>query len=331
MRIAVIGSGRMATLRARLLAADPEVDEVLLTGRNQAAVAELAHQLGLAVVTSGDLFDGDLDGIVITTATVGHRDLLRAALEAGITTFCEKPLTLNPVETLEIVQLAAKRSVQLQVGYHRRFDPGMRALHDAVRSGAAGTLYSIRLLSLDHAPSPPDFIGSSGGIFRDLHVHDFDLLRWLTGLEVVSVFATGSIRLHERFAPSGDCDTAVMLVTLSDGLVASVHGARDDPLGQDVRVEVFGSHDSLTAGLNPRTPLRAAGEALPWPAAEPYRTFADRFAAAFEAETSSFVDLLAGRVPNQCPPSEDLAAMRVAEACEVSRREGRVVSLECLE
>lgn len=328
MRIVVFGSGRMAKLRAGLLREHPDVAQVVLSAPPSERLAQLGRELGLAVVQPEQAFGLRPDGVVISTATSNHDRLLRTAIASGVTAFCEKPLTIDPSLTTEVASLAHQRNVTVQVGYHRRFDPGMLALREAVTSGQAGTLYAIRMLSHDHELPSPEFIPTSGGIFRDLHVHDFDMLRWLTGNEVESVTATGSIRLHDRFAASGDVDTAVTLVTMVDGLVASVHGARHNPAGYDVRTEVFGSAGSLTAGLNDRTPLTPAGEVFPWRPARPYQTFPERFAQAFADETNSFVEVVKGERANPCPPSEDLAAMRVAVACERSWREGRPIYLE---
>ena len=327
MRVVVFGSGRMATLRARLLGEHPAIDEVVLSGRNPIRLAELGHELAMASIPLDRAFEIGAAGIVISTATTDHCELLRRAIANGITTFCEKPLTMDVSETADIAALADHHQVMVQVGYHRHFDPGMRALREAVRSGRAGTLYAIRMLSHDHTLPSPEFVASSGGIFKDLHVHDFDLLRWLTGTEVKSVFATGSIRLHERFAASGDVDTAVTLVTMADGLVASVHGARHDPAGYDVRVEIFGSQASLAAGVTERTPLSVPGEHPPWSPHDPYVSFLERFHEAFAEETSAFVELLQGARANPCSPSADLAAMCAAVASEQSRREGRPVEV----
>jgi myo-inositol 2-dehydrogenase / D-chiro-inositol 1-dehydrogenase len=327
VRIVVVGSGRMGTMRAQLLAAQPDVDAVMLAGRNEDRVAEIAKQLDVPVAPYDKIFCIGADGVVITTVTSSHPDLLLRAVRSGITTFCEKPLTGDPSQTEEIAGLAHDRGAIVQVGYHRRFDPGMQALHSAIFSGEAGVLYTIRMLSHDHQPSPREFIASSGGIFRDLHVHDFDLARWLTGSEVHSVFAQGSVRVHRSYEEYGDLDSAVILLTMADGLLATVSGARHNPTGYDVRVEVLGSRASLTAGLTARTPLAAAGEELAWGPAPPYARFQDRFAGAFAAETRSFVELLRGRRPNPCPPSEDLAAARIAVACERSRREGRIIEV----
>ncbi|HTX00052.1 MAG TPA: Gfo/Idh/MocA family oxidoreductase, partial [Acidimicrobiales bacterium] len=214
MRIVVIGSGRMGELRARLLAEDPAVGEVALAGRESARLHEVAEGLDLPVVPLEGALEGAVhgaDGVVICTATSSHAELLATAIEAGVTTLCEKPLAGELAQTTALAERAEERGVTVQVGYHRRFDPAMAAMRQEVGSGRAGTLYTLRLLSHDHVLSPPEFIPGSGGIFRDLHVHDFDLLRWLTGREVDTVFATGSLRLHDRYAASGDVDTSAIV------------------------------------------------------------------------------------------------------------------------
>jgi myo-inositol 2-dehydrogenase/D-chiro-inositol 1-dehydrogenase len=226
--------------------------------------------------------------------------------------FADRQLAVGP----EIVQAMLARM-------ERSFAEARRL----VAAGALGTLYCVRLNAYDHEPSPEHFIPGSGGIFRDLHVHDFDVVRWLTGSEVDRVYATGTVRRWQRFARHGDSDTSAVLLTMGDGLPAVVTGARHDPRGYDFRAELLGSDDAIAVGLDERTPLRSVEESAPRFGGRPYDGFLDRFAAAFDAELRAWLGFVRGERENPCPGLEALHALRVAVACDRSLAEGRVVPL----
>jgi myo-inositol 2-dehydrogenase/D-chiro-inositol 1-dehydrogenase len=179
-----------------------------------------------------------------------------------------------------------------------------------------------------HDPKPPheSYVPTSGGIFRDLHIHDFDIARFVTGQEVTEVYADGGVLGFEFFAKYDDVDTAVAVLRFTEGTFGIVSGTRHDPLGYDIRMELFGSGDSIAIGMNDRTPLRSVEEGAK-PPNDPYASFLDRFAIAYRTELDVFMDVAAKKVANPCPPEEALEAMRVAVACDISRREHRPVSL----
>jgi len=316
MRVAVLGAGRMGRRRAELLARNPVVEEIVVGNRTRERGEELAASVGGRAASFEGALGAHPDAVVVAASTTAHSELLGAALELGVPIFCEKPLTAALETSLAIASEAARLGVPVQVGYHRRFDPGFAEARRTVESGRLGTLYSATSVSYDHMLPAAEFLAGSGGIWRDLHVHDFDLLRWITGLEIVSVFAVQSVRADERLEAYGDADTTAAVGVFEGGAVLSVRGARHDPRGQDVRVELLGSADSVVAGLDSRTPLRALGaseQALFTKSA--YDDFLERFEPAFAAETAAFVELATGRRSNPCPPSEDIAALRVALAC----------------
>lgn len=318
MRVAILGAGRMGRRRAELMAKNPVVKEIVIGARTRHLADDLAGAVrGRSTSLEGAL-DSHPDAVVVTAATVAHADLLFAALEIGVPVFCEKPLTAALATSLSVANEAERRGVPIQVGYHRRFDPCFLVARQAVASGGMGDLYSATSVSFDHYLPPPGFLDGSGGVWKDLHVHDFDLLRWVTGLEILSVFAIGSVRADEEFRSYGDADTTAVIGVLQGGVLMTVRGSRHDPRGQDVRLELLGSNDSVVAGLDARAPLRSLGGGA-WPSDEPaYDDFLERFSSAFEAETAAFVELASGHRPNPCPPSEDIAAFRVAVACERS-------------
>ncbi|WP_243726057.1 Gfo/Idh/MocA family protein [Actinomadura rubrisoli] len=318
-----IGAGHAETLRGL-----PGIGEVVVADADAARAREVAGKLGLRSVGQVDaLFTAGLDAMVVATPTAAHAELVVRAVEAGLPVFVEKPVASDVDGTVQVIAAVRRADVPVQVGFQRRFDPGHVAARDAVRSGRLGWVHTVRSCTLDPAPPPDAYIPTSGGLFRDCSVHDFDGVRFVTGREVAEVVATGANRGSAVFAASGDIDTGSAVLTLDDGTLAVVSAARYNAAGYDVRLEVLGSLDGVVTGLDDRTPLSPAGEAFR-PSGPPHTAFLERFAEAYEAELRAFVDVAAGRVPSPCPPEESLEAFYVAEACEISRRERRAVTIE---
>ncbi|MQY07768.1 Gfo/Idh/MocA family protein [Actinomadura macrotermitis] len=277
----------------------------------------------VAVDDVAELF-GQVDALVVAAATDAHADLVRRGVAAAIPVFCEKPLAADLDGTFHIMAAAAADAgVPVQVGFQRRFDAGYVAAREAVASGRLGRLHTLRSCGLDPAPPPAAYVPTSGGLFRDCLIHDLDSVRYVTGRSVVQVMAVGANLGDAVFRECGDVDTGAALLVLDDGALCLLAATRYNAAGYDVRLELFGSRDSVVAGLDERTPVTP----LPGggPAASPYTGFLDRFAAAYDAELRAFVEVAAGERPNPCPPEEALEAFYLAEACELARREGRAV------
>ncbi len=326
MRVVVLGLGRMGLRRVELLLANGKVDEVMVSSRVEARGREQAEALGVEWMPIDAALGAAVDAAVVATSTASHAEQLERLVSREIPVLCEKPLALSIAESQRLDELITRAGVPVQMGFQRRHDPSYRSARDAISSGELGTLYSLRLAAHDHEPAPEDYIPTSGGIFRDMHVHDFDIARWLTGEEITHAYAAGAVRHWERFARHDDVDTTAIVLTTESGIPVVVTGARHDPLGYDSRAELFGSNLTLTVGLTRHSPLRSVEEGGP---EQPVPTgFLDRFEDAFSIETSAFVDVVSGEIPNPCPPSNAVRALRVAEACDRSRREGRAVLLE---
>jgi myo-inositol 2-dehydrogenase/D-chiro-inositol 1-dehydrogenase len=288
----------------------------------------VAERLGVESVASPDhLFAAGIDGLVVAAATDAHAPLILAGVDAGIPTFCEKPVAADVDGTLAVLDKLAGSEVQVHIGFQRRFDAGYAEAHRLIQSGALGTLYNIRLAGHDPAPPPEAYIAQSGGLFRDFSVHDFDVLRFMTGREVEEVYADGAVRGFPVFEKYDDVDTAIVAMRLTDGPFTVLTVSRHDPLGYDVRAEVFGSKDSIAVGLGPQTPIRSVEPGVPPPAGPVWPDFLVRFESAYAAEFAAFVAFARGDIPSPCTAHDGVAALRIAEAATRSLHEHRPVPL----
>jgi len=326
MKVGLLGAGRIGVLHAGVLARDPGVDTILVGDVEPERAESVAWGVGGEAGKIEEVLDSRPDAVVIAASTPAHAGLIRASMQAGIPAFCEKPIAIGYEETVEVVEEVESSGATLQIGFQRRFDAGYAEAKRLIESGALGTLYSIRLATHDPEPPPEEYIPASGGIFRDLHIHDFDILRWLTGGEVEEVYATGSVRGFDFFAEHGDVDTSAALITLQDGVVAVLTGGRHDPLGYDVRAEVFGSEDSVAVGVDRRTPLRSVEPGMPSSEKPAYPNFQERFLHAYRAEMEHFLALVRGEAENPCTARDALEALRIAMAADLSLAEHRPVS-----
>ena len=327
MRVGVIGVGRMGVVHATSLASLPDIT-VVVTDADEARAGAVGRDLRLDVAATVDEVMGGSDAVVVAAATDAHAELVHAAAAASLPTFCEKPISLDLESTAEVVAHVEKAGIPFMMGFQRRFDPGYLAAHDLVRGGGLGTVYVIRMAGHDPAPPPEAYIATSGGIFRDFSVHDFDALRFVTGQEVESVYADGDVVAFPVFATYDDVDTAVATLRLSGGSLGVMSMTRHDPLGYDIRMELIGSRDCVAVGWDDRTPLRSVEpEGRPAPSAA-YRDFQDRFADAYRAEMVAFLQVAAGERESPCTAQDALEALRIAVACDRSRAERRPVSLE---
>ncbi|HEV2374055.1 MAG TPA: Gfo/Idh/MocA family oxidoreductase [Streptosporangiaceae bacterium] len=328
MRVGVAGVGRIGTFHADALHRLPQVRSMVVYDPDSLRATRLADRLGIETAHSVDaLLDAGLDGLVIATPTGAHAELIVRGVRAGIPVFCEKPVAPDIEGTLDTIKQAGDRAIPVQVGFQRRFDSGYCAARQAVQSGGLGWIHTLRATTLDPEPPPAEYIASSGGLFRDCAVHDFDAVRWVTGREAAEVYALGANRGAEFFREAGDVDTASAMLTMDDGALALVSNSRYNGAGYDVRLEVLGSLGSISAGLDDRVPLRSAETGVGFPAGRPYPGFTERFRSAYEAELAAFLDLAAGGSPEHPTMEDALEAFYIAEACEVSRARHEPVRL----
>lgn len=328
MRIGILGLGRIGAFHAETLSGLDAVDSLVLTDPYAEAAKSAADRFGGEVVDSPEaLLAAGVDGIVVAAATDAHPGLILAGVEAGIPVFCEKPVAKHMSDGVEVLKAVQGSDVPIQIGYNRRFDTGFVNARAAVQSGELGKLHTVRSTTLDPAPPPAAYIAASGGIFRDCSVHDFDIIRWVTGREVVEVYAVGGNRGADYIKEAGDADTTGAILTLDDGTIAVVSNSRHNARGYDVRMEIHGFTDSIAVGLEDKLPLRSVEPGVTFPAGTPHDFFMDRFTAAYRAELTAFTEVVAGTRPSPCTIADALEAGWIAEACTLSLHEHRPVTI----
>lgn len=323
-----MGAGRIGQIHAATLASLEDVEQVLITDIDRSRAAALARDVSAQSVADLDTLLEQADALVIASSAGTHAPFLHRAAEAAVPTLCEKPIALDLKTSSAAVQAVERAGITAQIGFQRRFDRGYQSLRDRIARGDIGALYLLRHVSHDHETPPADYVAGSGGIYKDNLIHDFDVARFLAGDDVLEVYATGSVLVAPYFAEHDDVDVAAVTLRFRSGALAIMSGTRHDPVGYDVRVEAFGSEDSLAAGWNERTPLGSVdGDAEP--PADPYRTWLGRFADAYRLELQSFVEAVdTGDVGTAATPRDAHEALRIAVACQLSQTEQRAIRLE---
>ncbi|WP_455836846.1 Gfo/Idh/MocA family oxidoreductase [Pseudarthrobacter siccitolerans] len=328
--LGLVGVGRIGVMHANNIAAlngvlNPKHINVRLqlTDVAEEHARNVAAGLGAGYQPSVDaLLASGIDGLVVATGTATHPELIRVGVDAGIPVFCEKPVALNVADALPVLDYIRDKNGVVQIGHQRRFDAGYLEARRAYQAGELGWIHSLRAVTCDMAPPPVEFLATSGGLFRDCSVHDFDILRWLTGREIVEVYARGSNNGDPAIGAAGDVDTALALVTFDNGTVGTVSATRYNGAGHGVRLEIQGSRRSLMVGLDEKTAMASAEPAVVFPSGEAHRTFAERFDQAYRSELAAFVELVLGQRDNPCTPEDAVAASRVADAAQESLASG---------
>jgi myo-inositol 2-dehydrogenase / D-chiro-inositol 1-dehydrogenase len=333
--LGLVGVGRIGVMHATNIAAlngvlNPRGINVRLrlTDVAEGHARNIAASLGAEFLPSAaELVASGVDGLVIATGTGTHPELIRAGVDAGIPVFCEKPVAMSVADALPVLDYIRDRNGVVQIGHQRRFDAGYLEARRAYQAGELGWIHSLRAVTCDMTPPPVEFLATSGGLFRDCSVHDFDILRWLTGREIVEVYAKGSNNGDPAIGDVGDVDTALALITFDDGTVGTVSASRYNGAGHDVRLEIQGSSRSLMVGLDDKTAMASAEAGIAFPAGKPHQTFAERFDQAYRSEMAAFVELILGERENPCTPEDAVAASRVADAAQESLATGAPVKV----
>jgi len=330
LNVAVIGCGRIGRIHAENLATRiPGARLVATADVAVNAAKEVAAQLHVGRAT-GDyrelLADASIDAVAICSSTDTHSQIIQEAAEAGKHIFCEKPIDYDLTRIRAALAAVEKAKVKLQIGFNRRFDPSFAKVRELVASGAVGQPHIIRITSRDPGPPPLDYIKVSGGIFLDMTIHDFDMVRFLSGSEAEDVYAIGDALVDPAIRDAGDVDTAIVTMRLKNGALATIDNSRKANYGYDQRIEVFGSKGSASAGN--RTPdAHVLANAAGVHEAKPLHFFLERYAEAYIIEMRAFVDAV---LNDRTPPAtgaDGLHPVIMGLAATKSLREGRPVKL----
>jgi myo-inositol 2-dehydrogenase/D-chiro-inositol 1-dehydrogenase len=322
--IALLGAGRIGRIHARNVAAHPALRlKYLVDPAPQAA--ELAGQTGAALVdTDQVLGDPGVAGVIIASPTHLHLDQCLQAVAAGKAVFCEKPIDLDLNRARAAEPRLTAPGVSLLMGFNRRFDPNFAALRSRLQQGAVGTLESLQITSHDPAPPPVAYIRTSGGLFKDMAIHDFDMARWLLGEEPTEVYASASCLVDPAIGAAGDVDTAKTLLKTASGRLCVISNSRRSGYGYDQRIEAFGScglvrvDNVLESSVSVWADVGMTSDTL-------QNFFLDRYAEAYRRELAHFADILAGKVRPAVGYTDAVAALALAEAAGASARSGQVV------
>jgi myo-inositol 2-dehydrogenase / D-chiro-inositol 1-dehydrogenase len=329
LRIGVIGVGRIGRMHAELIAHQvPGAVLAAVYDAHEPAARGVAAALGVPAASSvQDIFDSELDAVAICSSSDTHVDLVIAAAEAGKAVFCEKPVSLDLAEVDRALDAIDRAGVPFQIGFNRRFDPAHASVREAVAAGAVGEPHLVRISSRDPEPPPLAYVKTSGGLFLDMMIHDFDMARFVTGTEVVDVFARGALRIEPTFAQADDIDTAVVTLVHVDGCLTTIDNSRRAAYGYDQRVEVFGS-EGMAMSENPRahtgSVLTAVGERLP---PNPY-FFLERYLPSYVREWQAFVYAVRNGEDPPVSTVDARAPLVIGLAAGRSLREGRPVRVE---
>jgi len=328
IRFALFGCGRIGGVHADSIDVNPRAKLAWVYDPIESAADEVAKRYGAATASSVNaaMEDPAVDAVVIASATPTHVDLLTRAVRAGKAVLCEKPIDLDLARVDRCWTEIAALKPTVMVGFNRRFDPSFREVRDRIAAGDIGRLEQLIIVSRDPAPARQEYLASSGGLFRDMTIHDFDLARFFLG-QVVEVYATGANVVADYIAELGDIDSAVVVLRGADGTLCHITNSRHSVFGYDQRLEAFGSEGMLSVGNQHPTSVRLSNATQTEAAPEYLNFFLDRYTPAYRAE----LDHLITAMEHSDQPSPGFAdgreALALADAALESIQTGRTVSL----
>ncbi|SCD24993.1 inositol 2-dehydrogenase [Brucella inopinata] len=326
-RLALLGAGRIGKVHAGAIASDRRARLVAVADANEDAAKAIADASG-AQVRSIDEIEraSDVDAVLICTPTNTHADLIERFARAGKAIFCEKPIDLDIARVHACLAVIRETGAKVMLGFNRRFDPHFVAVRKAIDDGRIGKVEMVTITSRDPGAPPADYIKVSGGIFRDMTIHDFDMARFLLGEEIESVAASASVLVDPKIGELGDYDSASVILTTASGRQCVISNSRRASYGYDQRIEVHGSLGAVSAeNQRPVSIEIASKDGYNRPPLHDF--FMTRYTAAYAAEIGAFIDALdSGKAP--MPSAEDgLKALALAEAALRSVKEGRTVKV----
>ncbi|MGI9394227.1 MAG: inositol 2-dehydrogenase [Boseongicola sp.] len=327
LNIAVLGAGRIGQVHAAAIASVPNANLVAVSDPDKAAAESLRDQYGAAIKSIAEIHDdADIDAVIICTPTDTHADLIDQFARANKAIFCEKPIDLDVARVLACLEIVSETSATLMVGFNRRFDPDFSALKAAIDDGRVGDVEMVTITSRDPGPPPYDYIERSGGIFRDMTIHDFDVARWLLGEEVESVFASGSVMVDPEIGARGDFDSVNVILKTPSGRQAVITNSRRAVYGYDQRIEVHGSAGAVSAQNQHEARIELA-DAKGYHRPPLMNFFMNRYTTAYAAEISAFVHAVETESQPPTTGGDGLLALVLAEAAVRSTAEARAVNV----
>lgn len=326
LRFGLIGTGRIGQIHAGNIAAAAGATLSWIADPIESGALPVAAKYGGKVTGSPEelIHSGEVDAVLIASPTPTHIDLIRTCVTAGLPVFCEKPIDLDIARVDALRPLVAAAGVPVVLGFNRRFDPAFAQVRARVAAGEIGELEQLLITSRDPAPPPADYVAVSGGIFRDMSIHDFDMARFFLP-DIVEVTAVASTLFDEGAKTHGDFDTAITTLRASSGAVVTISNSRHSAVGYDQRLEAFGAQGSLQVS-NAHSSLVSASNANGVQTRQPYQHFfLERYAQAYAIEIQAFITLLQGGEA-ALPNFEDgRAALLLANAAERSATQGASV------
>lgn len=330
LMIGVIGAGRIGKIHIENLRRIPNVRVKSVSDVSIGHLESWAKEKQIAVLTTNYhdiLNDPAIDAVFICSPTNTHATMIKEAAAAGKHIFCEKPVSFSVEETEEALKAVEKAGIQLQVGFNRRFDPNFRKIRLLVQEGVVGKPHILRITSRDPEPPGLDYIKSSGGLFMDMTIHDFDMARYIMGSEVVEVHANGAVLVDPAIAEAGDIDTAIITLKFANGALGVIDNSRRAVYGYDQRFEIFGDQGAAQADNN-RSNTVEVSSAKHITKEKPLYFFLERYTQSYIEEVDAFIAAIRENQPVLCGGLDGLQAERIAEAAKKSLETGRPVQLE---
>jgi myo-inositol 2-dehydrogenase/D-chiro-inositol 1-dehydrogenase len=325
--IAQFGAGRIGQIHAANIAAMQDVRLRYIVDVNAEAAQKLAARYGAKVVSEREAFaDREVGAVLIASSTDTHARLAIAAARAGKAIFCEKPIDLSLKKVDECLAEVEKAGVPMFVGFNRRFDPSFAALKKRLDAGEVGAVEQVVISSRDPNPPPPAYVKVSGGMFRDMTIHDFDMARWLLGEEPVEVFAMGECLVDKKIGAAGDIDSAMVLLRTASDKMCHINNSRRAAYGYDQRIEVAGAKGMLRAENLGETTVEHFGP-KGTVSDRPLDFFLERYAAAYRAEMQSFLLALKNRTAMPVGARDGRQALVLAEAALESYKKNKPIKI----
>ncbi|WP_147111138.1 inositol 2-dehydrogenase [Tateyamaria sp. syn59] len=328
INVALLGCGRIGQVHARSLMGLEDAQVAAVADAMPEAAEALAARTGARVMEVEDILAAsDIDAVVIGTPTTTHYDLIHGAARAGKAIFCEKPIDLNAGRIRDCLAVVAQHDVPFFIAFNRRFDPNFRALKGQIDAGRIGKVEMVTILSRDPSPPPIGYIKTSGGLFRDMMIHDLDMARFLLGEDPVEVFAHGSCLVDPEIGQAGDVDTAMVSLRTASGKLCQISNSRRATYGYDQRIEVHGEQGMLRAD-NVLTSTVEVSDASGFTRAPTEPFFLERYAAAYTAEMQHFVEVLTAGTPPNPSGIDGYKAQVMADAAQASFEAGAPRALD---